>query len=138
MDEYCLFTPRTALFAVGGVCHVFVCLPGLLELPSGFKCTWYGLSHPVQFAVLILMPALLYGVNRLFDSLEKASHARLCPHATAASVEEREGGRPEHVKAQYINGSWTLALPREVHARLCPYVTTAWMEKLKGRSVEGT
>ncbi|CAN0174120.1 unnamed protein product [Ectocarpus sp. 8 AP-2014] len=71
---------------------------GLLEFPSEFKCTWYGLSHPVQFAVLILMPALLYGVNRLFDRLEKASHAGLCPHATAACVEEKEGGRPEHVE----------------------------------------
>ncbi|CBJ28227.1 expressed unknown protein [Ectocarpus siliculosus] len=56
----------------------------LLEFSSRFKCTWYGLPHPVQFMVLILMPALLYGVNRLFDRLEKASHARLCPRAAAA------------------------------------------------------
>ncbi|CAN0577431.1 unnamed protein product, partial [Ectocarpus sp. 12 AP-2014] len=109
---------------------------GLLELPSGFKCTWYGLSHPVQFAVLILMPALLYGVNRLFDSLEKASHARLCPPPLPWKREK--AGVPNTSKAQYVNGSWTLALPRELHARLCPYVTTAWMEKLKGRGVEGT
>ncbi|CAM9895521.1 unnamed protein product, partial [Ectocarpus fasciculatus] len=71
---------------------------GLLQFPSGFKCTWYGLPHPVQFAVLILMPALLYGVNRLFDRLEKASHARLCPYTPDAYTEERAGGRPEHVE----------------------------------------
>ncbi|CAN0336807.1 unnamed protein product [Ectocarpus fasciculatus] len=56
----------------------------LVEFTSGFRCAWYGLPHPVQFTVLILMPALLYGVNRLFDRLEKASHARLCPNATTA------------------------------------------------------
>ncbi|CAB1096037.1 unnamed protein product [Ectocarpus sp. CCAP 1310/34] len=79
----------------------------LLDFPSGFKCTWYGLPHPVQFAVLILalrsarapqMPALLYGVNRLFDTLEKASHNYLCPYTTAAYMDAREGGRPEYVE----------------------------------------
>ncbi|CAM9786771.1 unnamed protein product [Ectocarpus sp. 4 AP-2014] len=70
---------------------------GLLGIPSGFKCRWYGLPRPVQFTVLILMPALLYGVNRLFDGLVQASHACLCPYPTAAFMEEREGGRPEHI-----------------------------------------
>ncbi|CAN0035836.1 unnamed protein product [Ectocarpus fasciculatus] len=44
------------------------------------------------------MPALLYGVNRLFDRLETASNARLCPYTPAVYTEERAGGRPEHVK----------------------------------------
>ncbi|CAM9174027.1 unnamed protein product [Ectocarpus sp. 4 AP-2014] len=87
------------VFATSALNMVVVESNRFLEFPSGFKCTWYGLPHPVQFAVLILMPALLYGVNWLFDRLEKASHAGLCPHATAACVEEKEGGRPEHVEA---------------------------------------
>ncbi|CAN0002906.1 unnamed protein product, partial [Ectocarpus sp. 4 AP-2014] len=89
MGECYVSTPRTALFAVGGVCRVIVCLQGLLE---------FRLPHPVHFAVLILMAALLYGVNRLFDRLEKASHNHLCPYTTASYMEEREGGRPEYVE----------------------------------------
>ncbi|CAN0024944.1 unnamed protein product [Ectocarpus sp. 6 AP-2014] len=71
---------------------------GLLGFPSGFKCTCYGLPHAVQFTVLILMPALLYGVKRLFDRLVQASHACLCPYTTAAFTEERKGRRLQHVE----------------------------------------
>ncbi|CAN0176512.1 unnamed protein product [Ectocarpus fasciculatus] len=49
----------------------------LVDLPSGFKCAWYGLTHPAQFAILFLMVGLVYFVNRLFNEADKVVYARL-------------------------------------------------------------
>ncbi|CAM9862386.1 unnamed protein product, partial [Ectocarpus sp. 8 AP-2014] len=44
----------------------------LLDLPSGLKCAWYNLSHPAQYAALLMTLGCLYGVNRFFDRLDSA------------------------------------------------------------------
>ncbi|CBJ28220.1 expressed unknown protein [Ectocarpus siliculosus] len=62
----------------------------LVDLPSGFKCMWYNLSHPVQFAVLLVMPALFLGVNRMFGMLDKAAYARLSRAVSAWMNEKRQ------------------------------------------------
>ncbi|CBJ28236.1 hypothetical protein Esi_0096_0088 [Ectocarpus siliculosus] len=49
----------------------------LFDLPSGLKCAWYNLSHPAQYAALVMTLGCLYGVNRLFDRLDSAMYARL-------------------------------------------------------------
>ncbi|CAB1106425.1 unnamed protein product [Ectocarpus sp. CCAP 1310/34] len=67
----------------------------LLDLPSGLKCAWYNLPHPAQYAILIMVSArldfprcccgesnskmlgCLYGLNRVFDKLDKVMVARL-------------------------------------------------------------
>ncbi|CAN0366993.1 unnamed protein product [Ectocarpus sp. 6 AP-2014] len=49
----------------------------LFDLPSGLKCAWYNLSHPAQYAALVMTLGCLYGVNRLFDRLDSALYARL-------------------------------------------------------------
>ncbi|CAM9909588.1 unnamed protein product [Ectocarpus sp. 12 AP-2014] len=49
----------------------------LVDLPSGWKCAWYNLPHPAQYAILLMMLGCLYGVNRVFDKLDKAMYARL-------------------------------------------------------------
>ncbi|CAN0047976.1 unnamed protein product [Ectocarpus sp. 6 AP-2014] len=49
----------------------------LFDLPSGWKCAWYNLSHPAQYAALIMTLGCLYGVNRFFDRLDSAMYARL-------------------------------------------------------------
>ncbi|CAM9786841.1 unnamed protein product [Ectocarpus sp. 4 AP-2014] len=49
----------------------------LFDLPSGLKCAWYNLSHPAQYAALLMTLGCLYGVNRLFDKLDSAMYARL-------------------------------------------------------------
>ncbi|CAM9868755.1 unnamed protein product, partial [Ectocarpus sp. 8 AP-2014] len=61
----------------------------LVDLPSGFKCAWFNLSHPVQFAVLLVMPALFFGVNRMFGMLDKAAYARLSRAVSAWMNEKR-------------------------------------------------
>ncbi|CAM9901500.1 unnamed protein product [Ectocarpus sp. 13 AM-2016] len=61
-----------------------------VDLPSGFKCAWYNLSHPVQCAVLLVMPALFFGVNRMFGMLEKAAYARLSRAVSAWMNEKRQ------------------------------------------------
>ncbi|CAM9216984.1 unnamed protein product, partial [Ectocarpus sp. 8 AP-2014] len=62
----------------------------LVDLSSGFKCAWYNLSHPVQFAVLLVMPALFFGVNRMFGMLDKAAYARLSRAVSAWMNEKRQ------------------------------------------------
>ncbi|CAM9710030.1 unnamed protein product [Ectocarpus sp. 12 AP-2014] len=49
----------------------------LFDLPSGWKCAWFNLSHPAQYAALVMTLGCLYGVNRLFDRLDRAMYARL-------------------------------------------------------------
>ncbi|CAN0404224.1 unnamed protein product [Ectocarpus fasciculatus] len=49
----------------------------LFDLPSDLKCAWYNLSHPAQYAALVMTVGCLYGVNRLFDKLDSAAYARL-------------------------------------------------------------
>ncbi|CAM9174104.1 unnamed protein product [Ectocarpus sp. 4 AP-2014] len=49
----------------------------LFDLPSGLKCAWYNLSHPAQYAALVMTLGCLYGVNRFFDRLDSAMYARL-------------------------------------------------------------
>ncbi|CAM9691249.1 unnamed protein product [Ectocarpus sp. 12 AP-2014] len=60
----------------------------LVEFQSGFKCMWYDLPHPVQLAVLLMMPALFFGINRIFGKLDKAAYARLS-RAVAAWMDEK-------------------------------------------------
>ncbi|CAM9853630.1 unnamed protein product, partial [Ectocarpus fasciculatus] len=62
----------------------------LADLPLGFKCAWYDLSHPVQFGVLLVMPAFFFGVNRMFGMLDKAAYARLSRAASAWMNEKRQ------------------------------------------------
>ncbi|CAN0361385.1 unnamed protein product [Ectocarpus sp. 12 AP-2014] len=58
--NFCLSAPRSAFFLLLAalVLLIFGCLAGLVEFSSRFKCTWYGLPHPVQFMVLILVSTL--------------------------------------------------------------------------------
>ncbi|CAM9708184.1 unnamed protein product [Ectocarpus sp. 12 AP-2014] len=64
----------------------------LVDLPSGLKCAWYNLPHPAQYAILLMMLGCLYGVNRVFDKLDKAMYARLSC-ATGNYMRQRRGGR---------------------------------------------
>ncbi|CAM9567842.1 unnamed protein product [Ectocarpus sp. 13 AM-2016] len=65
------------------------CRAVLIELPSGFRCTWNKLPHLVQFMAIFMMVVLLYGVNRLFDKADEAVSTRLSC-ATAALLHERK------------------------------------------------
>ncbi|CAM9297208.1 unnamed protein product [Ectocarpus fasciculatus] len=78
------------LVLVMSVTVVGVAKGELVDFPSGFKCMWYDLSHPVQFAVLLMMPALFFGVNRIFGMLDKAAYARLSRAVTAWMDEKRQ------------------------------------------------
>ncbi|CAM9209548.1 unnamed protein product [Ectocarpus sp. 12 AP-2014] len=60
----------------------------LFDLPSGLKCAWYNLSHPAQYAALLMTLGCLYGVNRLFDRLDSAMYARLS-YATRNWMQQR-------------------------------------------------
>ncbi|CAN0016826.1 unnamed protein product [Ectocarpus sp. 13 AM-2016] len=62
----------------------------LVEFQSEFKCMWYDLPHPVQFAMLLMTPALFFGINRIFGKLDKAAHARLSRAVTAWMDEKRQ------------------------------------------------
>ncbi|CAB1118485.1 unnamed protein product [Ectocarpus sp. CCAP 1310/34] len=62
----------------------------LVEFRSGFKCIWYDLPHPVQFAVLLMMPALFFGINWIFGKLDKVAYARLSRAVTAWMDEKRQ------------------------------------------------
>ncbi|CAB1116414.1 unnamed protein product [Ectocarpus sp. CCAP 1310/34] len=59
----------------------------LVDLPSGFKCAWYNLEHPAQFAILFLMVGVVYFINRLFNEVDKVMYARLSC-ATEAWMDE--------------------------------------------------
>ncbi|CAM9374147.1 unnamed protein product [Ectocarpus sp. 8 AP-2014] len=60
----------------------------LFDLPSGLKCAWYNLSHPAQYAALLVTLGCLYGVNRFFDRLDSAMYARLS-YATRNWMQQR-------------------------------------------------
>ncbi|CAB1100840.1 unnamed protein product [Ectocarpus sp. CCAP 1310/34] len=80
---------RRAMLALISVAHVDV-VEGkwLIEFPSGFRCMWNDLPHGLQFAILLLMLGILYGVNRLFDKADEAIYTRLTC-ATAGLLNER-------------------------------------------------
>ncbi|CAN0156724.1 unnamed protein product [Ectocarpus fasciculatus] len=50
---------------------------------------WNDLPHPVQFAVIFLMLALLFGVHRIFGKLDSAAYARLSRAVTGWMNERR-------------------------------------------------
>ncbi|CAN0307539.1 unnamed protein product [Ectocarpus sp. 12 AP-2014] len=68
----------------------------LVELPSGFRCIWNNLPHLVQFAAMLLMVVLMYGVYKVFDRADDAMSARLSS-ATAAFLHERRQDYPPRV-----------------------------------------
>ncbi|CAN0315512.1 unnamed protein product [Ectocarpus fasciculatus] len=85
------FGGRRAMLALISAVHVdLVEGKWLVEFPSGFRCIWNDLPHFVQFAILVLMLGILYGVNQLFDKADVAMSARLSC-ATAGLLNERRG-----------------------------------------------
>ncbi|CAB1118487.1 unnamed protein product [Ectocarpus sp. CCAP 1310/34] len=73
------------------------CVEGnvVVDMPSGLKCAWYNLTHPAQFAILLLMVGLVSFVNRLFNEADKVMYTRLS-RATDAWMDEMRHTRRGH------------------------------------------
>ncbi|CAN0535716.1 unnamed protein product [Ectocarpus sp. 12 AP-2014] len=76
----CHHSRHALVFATSASNMVLVENNRLVEFSSRFKCTWYGLPHPVQFMVLILARkgfprSPLPPRRRRLDGRERSKHA---------------------------------------------------------------